>query len=187
MTLSPSASVLRHEPARQPGFTLVELMVVIAIGALLAMVGVPSMQGLLRTMRQNSALSLVMSDINLARAEAIKRNGRALVCARSTDGTNCNASTAWQSGWVVCIEGAVANECALGTETLPNPIVVRPALDSTLALTASATTPVRFSANAARAAGSTSVTLQGSWSGAVTQYVCVATNGGISKRTSTCP
>ena len=169
--------------ARFGGFTIIELMVVVAIGAVLALIAVPSFRDTLNTTRQSSAVGLLMSDLNQARGEAIKRNGRVLVCVRNVAGTDCGAGTDWRAGWLVCSEGAVANTCAASSATNPNPIIVRPALDPSLTLTALAAVII-FSANSSQGAGGGAATLRlnGTWSGATERLITVAGTGNISKK-----
>ena len=169
---------------------MIELLIVIAIAAVLATIAVPSFRDMLNTTRQNSALGLVINDLNQARGEAIKRNGRVLVCVRNTAGTDCLTSTDWRLGWVVCSEGA-ANQCAVSTLTNPNPVLVRPALDPTLTLTAvdalaNAVGVIRFKADSTQGTGLVTMALGGTWSGATFRYVCVAGTGNISKQLVVC-
>lgn len=156
---------------------------VVAIAAILAAIGVPAMRDMLNSTRQSSAVSLILSDLNQARGEAIKRNARMLVCRRNAAGDNCVAGAApvnWQAGWVVCIEGAVADQCAAATATNPNPVIVRPPLDASLTLTAPLAV-VRFSPNSS-AAAATTFNLGGTWSGAPARTVTVAITGNITKQ-----
>ena len=172
--------------ARPRGLTMIELLIVIAIAAILATIAVPSFRDMLNTTRQNSALGLVVNDLNQARGEAIKRNTHVLVCARDADGTDCVATGNWQAGWLVCSEGLIAGHCAGTTLSNPNPVVVRPALDAALTLTASSTEPIRFLANSSRGTGSSSFNLLGTWSGSTSRYVCIAGTGNISKQLVVC-
>jgi prepilin-type N-terminal cleavage/methylation domain-containing protein len=167
------------------GFTLLEVMVVIAIASILAAVGIPSFVGIMNDIRQKSAVNLLASDLNMARGEAIKRNARVLLCARNSAGTGCATTAAtWTAGWVACADADANGACdAAATDVF----VVRPALDSRLTLSAldsggTAVTSVRFNANSTQGAGTLTVnySLGGTWSGATTRSVSVANTGNIS-------
>ena len=164
---------------------MIELLIVITIGGILAAVAVPSLRDTLRTTRQSSALSLLISDLNQARGEAIKRNARSLVCLRNAAGSGCIAvaSTNWQAGWVVCTDADSDDACDAPTATNPNPLVVRPALDSSLTLTGPAGT-IRFNANSSQGAGgaAATLTLGGTWTGATSRVVTIAPTGNITKQ-----
>ncbi len=174
---------MRYQPLLQRGFTMIELLMVLAIGAVLAMIAVPSMRDMLNTSRLNSATALVVNDLNQARGEAIKRNTRMLVCRRDAAGTDCEASAGppfdWRAGWLVCIEGLVVGQCAASSAADPNPIIVRPPLDASLTL-ASPVVFVRFSPNSAVAAAA-DFDLGGVWTGAVPRKVCILRTGNMLK------
>ena len=167
------------DAAMQRGFTIVELMITVLVGGILAIIAVPSLRDTLNNMRQSSALGLLINDMNQARGEAIKRNGTVLICGRNSNGTDCAAITDWRVGWVVCIEGSIVDKCA-GAALNPNPnaVIVRPPLDAVLTLTTSVD-PIRFRANSGGTAAT--LTLGGTWS-AATRTVAVAATGSISKQ-----
>ncbi len=174
--------------SRLRGFTLVELMVVIAIAAIMAMIGVPALQGTLNDFRQRGAAALLVSDLNQARAEAIKRNSRVLMCVRNTAGTACGTSTNWLTGWVICTDSDANGGCDTATAADPNPLVVRPPLDAALTLSVTdaagaAQAVVRFNANSTQGAGNSTATfrLGGSWTGATSNAITVAGTGNVAK------
>jgi type IV fimbrial biogenesis protein FimT len=82
------------------GFTLIELMVVVAIAALLQSLAAPAFRGFVNSMRLTAAVNSLFTSLLLARSEAIKRNGRAVVC-KSASGDACVSSGNWEQGWIV--------------------------------------------------------------------------------------
>ncbi|NOX76092.1 MAG: prepilin-type N-terminal cleavage/methylation domain-containing protein [Gammaproteobacteria bacterium] len=87
------------------GFTLIELIVTLAIGGIVMSIGVPSFIGMTRDNRLISQTNELVANINLARSEAVKRGVRVVLC-RSADPSasppSCggNANT-WTTGWIV--------------------------------------------------------------------------------------
>lgn len=84
---------------RQKGFTVTELMVVVAIVAILLSVGVPSYRYITTSYRMSSEVNSLLGDLMYARAEAIKEGQGVTVCV-STNGTGCTGG-AWQGGWII--------------------------------------------------------------------------------------
>lgn len=82
------------------GFTLIELMVVVALAALLQSLAVPAFAGFVNSMRLTVAVNSLFTSLLLARSEAIKRNGRAVLC-KSVTGEACVTSGSWEQGWIV--------------------------------------------------------------------------------------
>jgi type IV fimbrial biogenesis protein FimT len=78
------------------GFSLVELMAVIAIAAILLTIGVPSFSVLLEKQRMTTTVNELFAALNLARSEAIQRGTR--VDLVPVDGNN------WSNGWLVLID-----------------------------------------------------------------------------------
>jgi type IV fimbrial biogenesis protein FimT len=67
------------------GFTLIELMITIAIGAVLVSLAAPSFRSYLVKKKVEGTLAELASDIQFARSEAVSRNQT----VRMTIGTNC--------------------------------------------------------------------------------------------------
>lgn len=80
------------------GFTLVELMVTIAIVAILSAIALPSFSNSIRNNRLATTTNEFIAAVNLARSEAVKSNRTGQVCA-SSDGATCG--TNWSDGWIV--------------------------------------------------------------------------------------
>lgn len=112
-----------HKPK---GFSLLELLTVIAIVAIFATMAVPSLTNFVRDNQLTSARMQIVADLNTARSEAIKRNKRVLVC--SGDATGCIANADWAlSGWILCYDTDRNNICdaAAADGTDPNPFLIR--------------------------------------------------------------
>lgn len=86
----------------QSGFTLIELMVTVAVAAILMAIAAPSFTSLINSNRLASAANEFVGTLQTARSEAVRLNTRAIVC-RSTDGVSCATGGAW-SAWIVLVD-----------------------------------------------------------------------------------
>ncbi len=84
---------------RDSGFTLIELMIAIALVAILLATAVPALDDFTNDARQTGAINDFISAVHLARNTAITTNSRVTMCA-SASGANCEF-TSWDSGWIV--------------------------------------------------------------------------------------
>lgn len=82
-----------------PGFSLIEVMITIAIIAILLAVASPSLSNVVLGNRLNSFANNLVASATLARSEAIKRNQQTRMCV-SSNGTACTAG-GWEQGWIV--------------------------------------------------------------------------------------
>lgn len=89
-------------PRQGSGFTLVELMITLALMGILLAVAVPSFQSIAHANRLSAGANDIVLGIQLARSEAIRRNARVVFCP-SNDGTTCTNSAAW-TGWMVATD-----------------------------------------------------------------------------------
>jgi type IV fimbrial biogenesis protein FimT len=96
------------------GFTLIELMVVITLGAILLGIAVPSFREFMASQRVKNTAFDFAATLLLARSEAVKRN--AVVTVEQ-------APDNWQNGWNVTAGGAALStkEAPAGVTVTPNP------------------------------------------------------------------
>lgn len=87
-------SQIRRQLPVDVGFTLIELMVTLAIAAVLLVVGVPSFVEFQRNSELTSQTNSLVAALNAARTEAMKRNTNAYVIP----GGSANK---WSDGWIV--------------------------------------------------------------------------------------
>jgi type IV fimbrial biogenesis protein FimT len=83
------------------GFTVIELLFVVALIAVLLGIGAPALQTMV-TNRISTAAGDLMTDLTFARATAINRSQRVGVCA-SSDQATCSGSS-WTQGWIVYMD-----------------------------------------------------------------------------------
>lgn len=84
------------------GFTLVELMITVAVVAALALIALPSYREVNRRTTVTEIGNSLVTAMNLARAEAVKRGVRTAVVA-TAGGNN------WSTGWTVRADGNANN------------------------------------------------------------------------------
>ncbi len=85
------------------GFTILELLVTMAVAGILVSIAAPSFHDIVQQSKQDSRVMELNSMLNFARSEAIKRSSRVSVCARDSD-TMCG--TDWNKGWLVFLDNA---------------------------------------------------------------------------------
>lgn len=103
------------------GFTLIELVMSIAIVGILLTVGIPSFRELITNNRIVTQTNDFVSTLAHARAEAVRRNTRVTVC-RSNTGTSstpsCVPSSSWADGWIVFTDPSGFGTFAVGETIL---------------------------------------------------------------------
>ncbi len=83
------------------GFTIIEMLVVLAIVGILFVIGIPSFSHFKIQIHADLAISQLYRAIQLTRSEAIKTGSIATLCA-SSDGLQCG--TDWSKGYMVFID-----------------------------------------------------------------------------------
>jgi type IV fimbrial biogenesis protein FimT len=95
---------------RLRGFTLIELMITLSLAAIILTLAVPAFRDIILNNRAAVQSNELVTTMNVARSEAVRRGARVSVCA-SSDQSSCTGGTNWAVGWIVFVDGA-ANDLA---------------------------------------------------------------------------
>ena len=164
---------------RATGFSLTEMLIAIAIVSILAAVAVPNLRTFLQNIKLNSAGGAVGALLQQARGEAVKMNGRVLVCARNSAGTDCDTNTDWaRTGMIACYDVDGDGACDASTTANPNPFRVERGIDSATVSVTGPAVPIRFNPTGSQGAvGAGTVTLTVAVVGASSSAVTVTVTG----------
>lgn len=91
------------------GFTLIELVVTLAVVAILTTVGLPALGDYLSNSRLTTQTNDLVAAFNFARGEAITRNQNVYVTMLRTP---VNTANEWGPGWEIWIDGRRDGDCA---------------------------------------------------------------------------
>lgn len=135
---------------KQRGFTLLELMVTIAVLAIVVSLAAPSFRETIAANRARAASDALVSALSLARLEAVKRGKYVSTCL-SVDGSSCDGTDPTQHSLIVFLDGATSATAT--TFTVTELIRRFDAMPSQVTLSVSPTTVtgVRFSSMGALA------------------------------------
>jgi len=108
--------------SRSRGFTLPELLITLGVIAIILSLAVPSVSSIVKDNRLAAKINAVVSDLHLARSEAVKRDVRVILC-RSADPNlavpTCGGNDRdWTTGYLVFTGEDGNNTYQAGTDTL---------------------------------------------------------------------
>lgn len=99
------------------GFTLLELMVVVAIAAILLIWGVSSFRGIIANNYSLKLSTGFIRAVNFARSEAVKRSTTVSMCVANAGLTACGAGS-WPNGWLIFSDASGDGNYNSGSDTL---------------------------------------------------------------------
>jgi len=103
------------------GFTAIELMVTLAVLAVLATLAAPSFTPLIESWRVRDTVEQLRSTLYYARSEAIKRGGNIAIQKLPNNTGSCTTAIGnqdWDCGWFVCFDQNGNGKCASNEEIL---------------------------------------------------------------------
>ncbi len=116
------SSPLPTRRRRAKGFTIIELMVTIAVVGVLSATTIPALGEFLRNSGLKSTAFDLVGAITMARSEAVKRGSRTVMC-RSEDPYAAEpvcggGDNDWSTGWLVFIDEDNDDDFEVGTDIL---------------------------------------------------------------------
>lgn len=98
---------LKNKHPAQSGFTLIELMTVIAVVALVTLWGIPNYGNYVAKRRVDSAVTQITASIKLTRSQAMTTGRVVNLCGLNAARTGCSATPAdWSSAWGIVVSSA---------------------------------------------------------------------------------
>ncbi len=93
---------------RESGFTLIELVVTMAVLAIVVSIAAPSFTNMINNNRSSGLGGELTAAIHFARSEAIKRATHVAICP-SNDGTSCLTGSDWAKGWLIFVDTSASD------------------------------------------------------------------------------
>ena len=107
------------------GFTLVELMVTLAVLAIVAGLAVPNLNTFIQSNRVTGHANAMVSALNFSRSEAVSRSENVRFCPVNESLDGCRESSDWSAGWIAVVEsGPDAGEVLRVWPPIPDRIAV---------------------------------------------------------------
>jgi type IV fimbrial biogenesis protein FimT len=145
---------------QKTGFTLIELVVTVALLAILLALAGPPLRELVLNNRRATQINDLMVSLNLARAEAVKRGETTFVCvSNAEERPDCDArNVAWERGWLVVVDSNRDGRASIGEGDLLVHTHRSLADDTTLGFNDRTTGVVRFNSKGFSSTSSTTGT-----------------------------
>lgn len=97
------------------GFTLLELLITLALVAIVVAIGAPAFGDVIKNNRLTTQINTLVGHLAYARSEAVLRSQQVIICA-SSNTTSCTG--VWKDGWIVFIDADNDSAWTAGEEVL---------------------------------------------------------------------
>ncbi len=94
---------MKIQTRKMHGFTIVELMICVAVAAILCAVSAPALGSLIHGETTRASRNVLVTSLNLARSTAVAEQSHVVVCP-SSDQRTCSDGAWWQNGWIVFVD-----------------------------------------------------------------------------------
>jgi len=135
------------------GFTVLEVLLVLAITAILLILGIPALQSYEMRQRMSACINLLHTQLALARNEAIRFNTQVVACPGNV-ASGCTEATDWSDGWIV-FGDLNGDRRYQETESV---LRVEPGLEQMVIRSSSGRTSLRFYPNGSAPGSNSSIT-----------------------------
>ncbi len=170
-------NIVRRFPFNMPrvlGFTLLELLVTLAVVSILAVIAAPNLTHFLLNTRLTTTLNRFVGDLQLARSEAIKSNLNAVICP-STNARTCAEKGHWHEGWLIFLDTNYNRQ----KEADERVIQVVNDLDNGMTITGSRSSPIVYTNNGRSPGTNTTITFCDKRGAKAARQVIIANSGRV--------
>jgi type IV fimbrial biogenesis protein FimT len=169
------------------GLTLIELLVTLAIAAILVTLAGPSFVRMIKSNSMSGTVNTFLADVRYARSEAVRRGGRVILCRSDNPLAAlpvCSTATSptgkgWATGWVIYHDKDASDTITAGDEILRVQAPLT-GIDSIIEGVATASTNFKFTATGRLQTTATAAKLKfggSQYTTALQRVVCVSAGG----------
>ncbi len=158
----------------QPGFSLMEILLTVAILTLGLLMSLPSLHDFLANQRMRSDHSKLTMDLLYGRSIAVNQGQRVVLCP-SSDGTECLQDPYWESGWMLFVDSDNDRELSEGEHKLK----ISPELSALTARSSSSRQRIRFFPDGSATGSAATITLCGPRGAQFARAIVVSNSGRV--------